>query len=39
MIATTRAAITEPTIHLFLVILLDMEDRTFLLLSIASSTP
>ena len=39
MMATTRAAITEPTIHLFLVILLNIEVRTFLLLSIASSTP
>ena len=39
MIATTRAAITEPMIHLFLLILLDMAVRIFLLLLILSSTP
>jgi len=38
-IAKTRAPITDATIHLFLVILRDMVVKTFLLLSIASSTP
>lgn len=38
MIARISAAIMEPTIHLFLLILLDMELNTFLLLSIALST-
>lgn len=39
MIAKTRAAMTEATIHLFLVILRDMVLKIFLLLSMASSTP
>lgn len=39
MMARMRATMTEPTIHLFLDILLDIAVNTFLLLSIASSTP
>lgn len=39
MIAITRTATTVPIIHLFLLILLDMAVKTFLLLPTLSSTP
>lgn len=39
IIARTRAEITDPTIHLFLLILFDMAVKIFLLLSMALSTP
>jgi hypothetical protein len=38
-IAMTRAAIMVPIIHLFLLILLDMAVKTFLLFPMLSSTP
>lgn len=37
--AITRTATMEPTIHLFLLILLDMAVKTLLLLPMLSSTP
>jgi hypothetical protein len=39
MIARIRAAIKEPTIHLFLLILFDIAAKIFLLLLMLSSTP